>query len=68
MFMRQTWVDPRLAFGNVYSKRNLSVTGDIMNQIWKPDTVIANEKTLVVPEHEFLLRINTDGTVLYSQK
>ena len=39
-----------------------------MNQIWKPDTVIANEKTLVVPEHEFLLRINTDGTVLYSQK
>ena len=68
MFMGQTWIDPRLAFGKQYTKRNLTLTGNVINQIWKPDTVISNEKTLNVPEHEFLLRINSDGTVLYSQK
>ena len=67
-FMRQTWYDERLRFGEYYSKRNLTLNGDIMQQIWIPDTYINNEKSKMEPKAEFLLTINTDGKVVYSKR
>ncbi|XP_048588651.1 glycine receptor subunit alpha-4 isoform X2 [Nematostella vectensis] len=62
------WTDPRLAYGHVYKKRNLTLGGDIMKQIWKPDTYINNEKSSTVPENQFLLTIDPEGRVVYSQR
>ncbi|XP_031559202.1 gamma-aminobutyric acid receptor subunit beta-1-like [Actinia tenebrosa] len=67
-FLRQSWKDPRLAFGDTYNARNLTLSGDIMEQIWKPDTYINNEKSSNAPPKQFLLTIFPDGTVWYSQR
>lgn len=67
-FMRQTWYDSRLQFGKYYDKRNLTLNGDIMQQIWIPDTYVNNEKSSSAPKTEFLLKISPDGKVVYSQR
>lgn len=67
-FMRQTWYDSRLEFGKYYDKRNLTLNGDIMQQIWIPDTYVNNEKSSSAPKTEFLLKISPDGKVVYSQR
>ncbi|XP_031559188.1 glycine receptor subunit alpha-2-like isoform X2 [Actinia tenebrosa] len=67
-FLRQTWKDSRLAFGDAYKVRNFSISGDIMDQIWKPDTYINNEKSSFAPPKQFLLQLFPDGKVLYSQR
>ena len=66
--MRQLWHDSRLRYDQFYSKRNLTLNGDIMKQIWIPDTYVNNEKSKVAPEQEFLLTIFPDGRVIYSQR
>ncbi|CAH3143133.1 unnamed protein product [Porites evermanni] len=67
-FMRQLWHDSRLRYDQFYSKRNLTLNGDIMKQIWIPDTYVNNEKSKVAPEQEFLLTIFPDGRIIYSQR
>ncbi|KAJ7392687.1 hypothetical protein OS493_010338 [Desmophyllum pertusum] len=67
-FMRQLWYDSRLQFGKYYSKRNLTINGDIMQQIWIPDTYVNNEKSSSAPKQEFLLAVSPDGRVIYSQR
>lgn len=66
--MRQSWNDLRLRFGEYYSKRNLTLNGNIMDQIWIPDTYVNNEKSKMAPKAEFLLTINPGGRVVYSQR
>jgi len=67
-FLRQQWYDSRLRFGQYYSKRNLTLNGDIIQQIWIPDTYVNNEKSKMAPKQEFLLTVNPDGKVIYSQR
>ncbi|XP_068686933.1 glycine receptor subunit alphaZ1-like isoform X1 [Montipora foliosa] len=67
-FIRQMWYDPRLRFGQYYTKRNLTLNGNIMDQLWLPDTYVNNEKSHTAPKTEFLLTISPDGKVIYSQR
>ena len=67
-FMRQVWQDSRLQFEKDYVKRNLSLNGDIMQQIWIPDTYVNNEKSSSAPKQEFLLMVFPDGKIIYSQR
>ena len=67
-FLRQSWYDSRLRFGKYYTKRNLTLNGEIMQQIWIPDTYINNEKSSSAPKTEFLLKVYPDGQVVYSQR
>lgn len=66
--MRQMWYDSRLQFKEYYAKRNLTLNGDIMQQIWIPDTYVNNEKSSFAPKAEFLLKVYPDGKVVYSQR
>jgi len=66
--MRQTWYDPRLKFREYYDKRNLTLNGDIMQQIWIPDTYVNNEKSSFAPKTEFLLKVSPEGKIDYSQR
>jgi hypothetical protein len=47
-YLRQNWVDPRLAFGNLdtgFKKiESLTVGVDYLDKLWKPDTFFPNEK------------------------
>lgn len=67
-FIRQIWHDSRLQFEQYYYKRNLTLSGNIMEQIWLPDTYVNNEKSHTAPKTEFLLMIAPNGKVIYSQR
>ncbi|CAJ0599432.1 unnamed protein product [Cylicocyclus nassatus] len=75
-YMRQTWQDPRLAFGTLdlgMSKQinSLTVGVDYLDRLWKPDTFFPNEKKSffhVATTHNSFLRIDSDGTVFTSQR
>ncbi|BFZ14997.1 hypothetical protein BsWGS_18036 [Bradybaena similaris] len=71
IYLRQRWVDPRLAFTN-YSKANMmELDAKIMSQVWVPDTFFRNEKkgefhTVTVPNR--LMHLYRDGTIYYSMR
>uniref|UniRef100_A0A158PA81 Neur_chan_LBD domain-containing protein n=1 Tax=Angiostrongylus cantonensis TaxID=6313 RepID=A0A158PA81_ANGCA len=75
-YMRQTWQDPRLAFGTLdlgMSKQisSLTVGVDYLDRLWKPDTFFPNEKKSffhLATTHNSFLRIDGDGTVFTSQR
>ncbi|KAG9509853.1 Glutamate-gated chloride channel, partial [Fragariocoptes setiger] len=70
--LRQEWVDERLAFHRLqeYKNKNInSITLTEQERLWKPDLFFRNEKDghfhkIIMPN--VLLRINGDGSVLYS--
>lgn len=44
-YLRQTWYDPRLAFGNLNAYgfehiNSLTVGVDYLDKLWKPDTFV----------------------------
>ncbi|CAI4232127.1 unnamed protein product [Auanema sp. JU1783] len=76
-YMRQTWQDPRLAFGDLRIGSSdkpitsLTVGVDYLDKLWKPDTFFPNEKKSffhVATTHNSFLRIDADGTVYTSQR
>ncbi|XGW16981.1 hypothetical protein V3C99_001980 [Haemonchus contortus] len=75
-YMRQTWQDPRLAFGTLdlgIAKQitSLTVGVDYLDRLWKPDTFFPNEKKSffhLATTHNSFLRIDSDGTVYTSQR
>nr|AFO67939.1 unc-49B protein [Toxocara canis] len=76
-YLRQTWQDPRLAFGNSDLSfqrdkiESLTVGVDYLDKLWKPDTFFPNEKKSffhVATTHNSFLRIDPDGTVSTSQR
>uniref|UniRef100_A0A7E4VX73 Gamma-aminobutyric acid receptor subunit beta n=1 Tax=Panagrellus redivivus TaxID=6233 RepID=A0A7E4VX73_PANRE len=74
-YLRQTWQDPRLAFGKLdmgFDKiQSLTVGVDYLDRLWKPDTFFPNEKKSffhVATTHNSFLRIEPDGRVFTSQR
>ncbi|KAK0412841.1 hypothetical protein QR680_006441 [Steinernema hermaphroditum] len=74
-YLRQTWQDPRLAFGKIDMRfetiESLTVGVDYLERLWKPDTFFPNEKKSffhVATTHNSFLRIDPDGTVFTSQR
>lgn len=71
MYLRQRWVDPRLAFMN-YSKADmLELDIKLMSQVWVPDTFFRNEKKgefhlVTVPNK--LMHLYRNGTIYYSMR
>jgi gamma-aminobutyric acid receptor subunit alpha len=67
-YFRQQWTDSRLRFeGN----ETLRVSVNILERLWKPDTHVFNGRqsylhTVTSPNK--LLRINPDGSILYSMR
>uniref|UniRef100_A0A1I7S7V2 Gamma-aminobutyric acid receptor subunit beta n=1 Tax=Bursaphelenchus xylophilus TaxID=6326 RepID=A0A1I7S7V2_BURXY len=74
-YLRQTWQDPRLAFGKLdlgFQKiKSLTVGVEYLDRLWKPDTFFPNEKKSFFhtsTSHNSFLRIDPDGRVLLSQR
>ncbi|KAK0415598.1 hypothetical protein QR680_012020 [Steinernema hermaphroditum] len=74
-YLRQTWQDPRLAYGKfdlgLDKIESLTVGVDYLDKLWKPDTFFPNEKKSffhLATTHNSFLRIDPDGTVFTSQR
>ncbi|XP_078661964.1 gamma-aminobutyric acid receptor subunit beta-2-like [Branchiostoma floridae x Branchiostoma belcheri] len=68
MMLSQSWIDPRLAF-NSSSVSEIPLAGATAEKIWIPDTFILNDKKSfkhTVTAHNRLLRLSSDGKVLYN--
>ena len=69
VFLRQTWVDPRLNFEHLSNFSNLELDQRMMADVWVPDTYFPNEKEAhfhIVTVPNRLLHISKNGTVFYS--
>ncbi|XP_074641418.1 glycine receptor subunit alpha-2-like [Tubulanus polymorphus] len=72
VYIRQSWVDPRLQFATM----NLNITKftldyRMLKQIWVPDLFFQNEKAAQfhqITRPNTLVRVYPDGTVLYSAR
>ena len=69
IYLRQTWVDPRLTFPRLDDHEHLVVSSKGIDNIWTPDVFFPNEKSaafhkVTVPNE--LMRIYHNGTVQYS--
>ncbi|KAF6774370.1 hypothetical protein AHF37_05770 [Paragonimus kellicotti] len=74
LYLRQTWIDPRLAWQDIpylkHYENSILLTQQIQ-QLWLPDLFFRNGKLgfmhdISVPNH--LIRVFPNGNVLYSQK
>ncbi|XP_062578561.1 glycine receptor subunit alpha-2-like [Saccostrea cucullata] len=69
LFIRQTWMDPRLNFSHLSNISMLELDQKHIGDVWVPDTYFQNEKsatihTVTVPNK--LLHIYNDGLIIYS--
>uniref|UniRef100_A0A0K0EED8 Gamma-aminobutyric acid receptor subunit beta n=1 Tax=Strongyloides stercoralis TaxID=6248 RepID=A0A0K0EED8_STRER len=74
-YLRQTYKDNRLAFGELGKSfkniKSLTVGVDYLEKLWKPDTFFPNTKKSsfhMATTHNSFLRIDPDGTVFTSQR
>uniref|UniRef100_A0A0N5C8M2 Gamma-aminobutyric acid receptor subunit beta n=1 Tax=Strongyloides papillosus TaxID=174720 RepID=A0A0N5C8M2_STREA len=74
-YLRQTYKDNRLAFGELGKSFNniksLTVGVDYLEKLWKPDTFFPNTKKSsfhMATTHNSFLRIDPDGRVFTSQR
>ncbi|XP_064637336.1 glycine receptor subunit alpha-2-like isoform X2 [Lineus longissimus] len=71
VYIRQTWKDSRLRFDHMYNMSYITLDSRLILRMWVPDLFFQNEKaasfhSLTIPNR--LMRIHSDGTVLYSQR
>ena len=71
MFLRERWVDRRLAYDNVLNLTRIELDIGSIDKVWQPDMYIFNEKKsdfheVMVPNK--LLHIYPDGTVQLSAR
>ncbi|KAL4230703.1 Glycine receptor subunit alpha-3 [Mactra antiquata] len=71
VFLRERWVDKRLAYNDTLNLSRLILDSSMFNQVWMPDMYILNEKTShyheVMIANKFI-HIYPDGTVQYSAR
>ena len=71
-YLRQSWLDRRLAYEHITDEIKLMKLGDEdIDKIWKPDVFFRNEKganfhQITIPNR--LLRVNASGGVWYVTK
>ncbi|XP_074650248.1 gamma-aminobutyric acid receptor subunit beta-like [Tubulanus polymorphus] len=67
IYFRQMWLDPRLKFEGF--DEELSISADMLEKIWLPDTFFANAKTArfhTATTKNIFLRIDPEGNVFNS--
>ncbi|VDM99284.1 unnamed protein product [Thelazia callipaeda] len=73
LFYRESWLDQRLHQRDGYGKRKITLHESYINFLWHPDTFMPNAIASKNPQkhsisHRSLLRLNEDGTILYSRR
>ncbi|CAB07719.3 Gamma-aminobutyric acid receptor subunit beta [Caenorhabditis elegans] len=71
MYLHQYWTDERLRWSNEIPIDEMTLSGEFSQNIWVPDTFLANDKHSYlheVTERNKMLRINVDGKVAYGMR
>lgn len=78
LYIRKSWRDYRLAFGelstdanNSYSNQPIAFTSDVVKKIWTPNLYFTNQvksKVYTLTKPNMVLLLQKDGFVLYSQR
>ncbi|KAM7444361.1 hypothetical protein ABFA07_007030 [Porites harrisoni] len=68
MFFRQHWTDPRLAYGPSLGIPKIKLLGNIVDQVWLPDTVFINDLSDAKPSEDFLFELTENGRITYSHR
>ena len=68
MFFRQHWVDPRLAYGSSLGIPKMRLLGNIVDQVWLPDTFFVNDLSYAKPSKDFLFEVTEEGRITYSHR
>jgi hypothetical protein len=62
VFMRMTWKDERLA------DKDIPVRSLPLSKVWHPHVIIANKQFFVRKSLPDIVRVKSDGTIIYSQR
>ena len=65
-YLRQEWVEPRLAYGDLLTQPSVTLTGDVISKFWVPDTFFEDDMNNHVTRKDVLLRFDRNGSVFYS--
>ncbi|CAO4368421.1 unnamed protein product [Caenorhabditis nigoni] len=71
MYLHQYWTDERLRWSNEIPIDEMTLSGEFSQNIWVPDTFLANDKHSYlheVTERNKMLRVNVDGKVAYGMR
>ncbi|KAE9417957.1 hypothetical protein Angca_007342 [Angiostrongylus cantonensis] len=71
MYLHQYWTDERLSWSSVVPIKEMTLSGEFSQNIWVPDTFLANDKHSFlheVTERNKMLRIRGDGKIAYGMR
>ncbi|KAK6039233.1 Neurotransmitter-gated ion-channel ligand binding domain protein, partial [Cooperia oncophora] len=71
MYLHQYWTDERLSWGGSVPIDEMTLSGEFSQNIWVPDTFLANDKHSFlheVTERNKMLRISGDGKIAYGMR
>ena len=68
MFFRQHWTDPRLAYGPSLGIPKMKLLGNIVDQVWLPDTYFVNDLSDTKSNEDFLFELTEKGRITYSYR
>ncbi|KAK6030748.1 Neurotransmitter-gated ion-channel ligand binding domain protein [Ostertagia ostertagi] len=71
MYLHQYWTDERLSWGTSGPIEEMTLSGEFSQNIWVPDTFLANDKQSFlheVTERNKMLRISGDGKIAYGMR
>ena len=68
MFFRQHWLDPRLAYGSSLGIPKMRLLGNIVDQVWLPNTFFVNDLSDAKPSKDFLFELTEEGHITYSHR
>ncbi|EYC34652.1 hypothetical protein Y032_0001g78 [Ancylostoma ceylanicum] len=71
MYLHQYWTDERLSWSNSVPIDEMTLSGEFSQNIWVPDTFLANDKHSFlheVTERNKMLRVSGDGKIAYGMR
>ena len=63
--MKESWKDPRLAYGN--ESWFVKLKNDMLKKLWYPDTFIENARKHDIDEESKTAYLFGDGTIFFSE-
>ncbi|KAM7444363.1 hypothetical protein ABFA07_007032 [Porites harrisoni] len=68
IFFREHWTDPRLAYGPSLGIPKMKLLGNIVDQVWLPDTYFVNDLSDTKSNEDFLFELTEKGRITYSYR
>lgn len=68
VFFRQYWIDPRLVYGSSLGIPKMKISGNIVEQVWLPDTYFVNDLSEQKIMDDYFFELSEEGRIIYSYR